>query len=128
MTTEFTISVAHNNARLAATLAFADAGPNPSRIEMFDAAANLLVTVILTKPCGVVSDGVLTLTQGSVGGDIILLDGAAATALWLSGTGVPVASGSVTDEAGDGPFIVEGADGTQLYAGGRAIIGATEIT
>jgi len=128
VTAEFTISVAHNEARLTATAAFADTGPSPSKIEFFDSAANLLVTVVLAKPCGVVAGGVLTLSQGTVGGDLIALDGVATTAVWLNGAGAPVASGTVTDDAGEGPFTIEGTDGTQLYAGGRAIIGVTEIT
>ncbi len=128
MTVELTISNAHNEARLAATVAFADAGANPSKIEFFDAAATLLVTVILTKPCGVVLDNVLLLTQAAPAGDLILVEGAAVSAMWLNGAGAPVGSGAVTDESGEGPFVLQGADGTQLYAGGRAILGVTEIT
>lgn len=125
---EFTISAAHNAARLAATIAFADAGANPSRVEFFDAAEQLLVAVSLTKPCGTVVGGVLRLTAADVSGSLITADGIATHATWTSGSGTTVASGPVTDESGDGPFVLEGADGTQLYAGGRAVMGTTEIT
>lgn len=124
---EFTISAAHNNARLAATIAFADAGANPSTIELFNASAALLARITLAKPCGAVANDALVLAQAAAGGDMIQADGVAVSAVWLSGTGVPVASGSVTDETGEGPFILEGTEGTQLYAGGRAILGVMEI-
>lgn len=125
---EFTISAAHNEARLAATVAFADTGANPARVEFFDASEQLLVSVPLSKPCGTVVGGVLLLTAADVSGSLITTDGIATHATWTSGSNTLVASGPVTDETGDGPFILQGADGTQLYAGGRAVMGTTEIT
>lgn len=125
---DFTISQAHNTARLAATISFADTGANPSRVEFFDASEQLLVSVLLTKPCGTVVDGVLQLTAADTSGSLIVADGVATHATWTSGSNTLVASGPVTDETGDGPFFLEGAEGTQLYAGGRAVIGVTEIT
>lgn len=125
---EFTISDAHNTARLEATVAFADAGANPSRVGFFDASDQLLVAINLTKPCGTVVDGVLRLTADDATGTLITTDGIATHATWISGNNILVARGSVTDESGDGPFILQGAEGTQLYAGGRAVMGTTEIT
>lgn len=125
---EFTISAAHNSARLGATIAFADTGPNPSRVDFFDATEQLLVSVALTKPCGTVVDDVLRLTAADISGTLITVDGIATHATWVSGNNTLVASGPVTDESGDGPFILQGTSGTQLYAGGRAVMGVTEIT
>lgn len=115
-------------AQLAATVAFADTGTTNAYITIYDAAENLLVTVQLAKPCGTVTDGVLQLHQGALGGDLIAASGVATHASWFAGNGSLVAQGDVTDEAGVGPFILGGAAGTQLYAGGRAILGVTEIT
>lgn len=124
---EFTISEAHNTARLQATVAFADTGANPSRIEFYDASEQLLVSVPLTKPCGNVVAGVLTLIAADPTGTLITVEGIATHASWFSGNNALVAAGSVSDATGDGPFILQGTSGTQLYAGGRAILSDTEI-
>lgn len=124
---DFVISAEHKAALQNATIAFADTGPNPSRIEFYSSTDLLLATVILTKPCGTVAGGYVRLTQQSASGDMIAADGVAVRAQWVSGSEMLVASGPVTDETGDGPFVLEGAAGTQLYAGGRAILGVTEI-
>ena len=125
---EFTISIEHNEARLTATRMFADAGAAPSRIDIYDASEVVLVSVILAKPCGTVSGGVLTLQQADTQGDLVLVGGAAYRADWISGTGSLVASGRVTDQGGDGPFILQGTAGTLLQAGGAAILVDTEIS
>jgi hypothetical protein len=49
-------------------------------------------------------------------------------ALWYSYDNELLASGAVTDEAGEGPFKLSGSAGTLLHAGGRAILGLTELT
>ena len=126
---EFEISAAHALARLQATLAFADAGPEASRIGLYDANEQLLVTLTLTKPCGQITEGgYLLLTQASGGGDMILVSGHAATGVWTTGEGKLIARGQVTDEAGQGHFKLLGSTGTQLYAGGKAILGETRIS
>ena len=143
---DFTPSTELLAAQLAATVAFADTGTTNSYITIYDAAENLLVTVQLAKPCGTVTtgvlqlhqeapggdliaaSGVLQLHQEAPGGDLIAASGVATRASWFAGNGSLVAQGDVTDEAGAGPFILGGAAGTQLYAGGRAILGVTEIT
>lgn len=127
MTTELTISVAHNDARLAATIAFADTGPNNSRIDFYSADETLLVSVVLAKPCGAISSGVLRLASPNLSGDLIMASGIATHANWVSGSGALVGSGPVSDESGVGPFVLQGTSGTQLYEGGRAILGVTEI-
>lgn len=125
---EFEISAAHALARLQATLAFADSGPDASRIALYDAAEQLLVTLTLTKPCGQITEpGYLLLTQANGGGDMITTSGQAATGIWSTSDGKLVGRGLVTDEAGAGHFKLLGSTGTQLYAGGKAILGETRV-
>lgn len=122
-----TISVAHNNARLQATADFADTGAAASRIRLYDAADQLLATMVLTKPCGSIVDDKLVLTQAAPTGDQIVQQGSAVRGVWVNGAGVTVAEGTVTDEAGEGPFKVSGTTGTMLYAGAFAILGTTAL-
>ncbi|WP_315127195.1 hypothetical protein [Comamonas antarctica] len=124
---EFTVSETTLAVQLQATAAFADSGAEASSLRLYDAADALLAVIVLTKPCGTITNGLLRLAQGSASGDQIGATGAAVRADWLTGGGDLVASGPVTDEAGEGPFILGGTAGTQLYAGGRVILGVTEI-
>lgn len=125
---EFEISAAHALARLQATLAFADSGTEPATISLYDANEQLLVNLTLTKPCGQIVEGShLLLTQANGGGDMILASGLAAIGVWSSGEGQLIGRGLVTDEAGAGHFKLLGSTGTQLYAGGKAILGETRI-
>lgn len=121
------ISIAHNNARLAGTIAYADTGAGASRIRLYDASDVLLATMILKKPCGAVVNNKLVLDQADPSGDLISTQGSAAKGVWLNGNGDVVAEGTVTDEAGSGDFKVSGTTGTMLYAGARAVLGATEL-
>ena len=101
----FEISAAHALARLQATQAFADSGPEASRISLYDSADQLLVTLTLTKPCGQITEaGYLVLTQASGSGDMILSSGQAAIGVWSTGDGKLIGRGLVTDEAGLGHF------------------------
>ena len=125
---EFEISAAHALARLQTTQAFADSGSEASRIALYNAEEELLVTITLTKPCGQITEaGYLLLTQASGGGDMILASGQAATGTWSTSDGQLIGRGQVTDEAGPGHFKLLGSTGTQLYAGGKAILGETRI-
>ena len=125
---EFEISAAHALARLQATANFADSGAEASLIHLYDASEQLLVTLTLTKPCGqITEDGYLLLTQANGGGDMILSSGQAATGVWSTSDGKLIGRGQVTDEAGQGHFKLLGSNGTQLYAGGKAILGETRI-
>ena len=67
---EFEISAAHALVRLQATQAYADGGPDASRISLYDANDQLLVVLTLMKPCGqITADGSLLLTQANGSGD-----------------------------------------------------------
>ena len=124
----FEISTAHAVARLQATANFADSGPAASTIALYDDAEQLLVTLTLTMPCGQITEaGYLVLTQASGSGDLILTSGQAAIGVWSTSDGKLVGRGLVTDEAGLGHFKLLGSTGTQLYAGGKAILGETRI-
>ena len=122
------ISVEHNNALLAATVAFADTGVLNSRIHLYDAADTLLATMVLDKPCGAVVADVLELAQLDPVGDMVAATGSAVTGVWVNGADDVVAEGTVSDEAGSGDFKVSGTTGTMLYAGARAILGVTALT
>lgn len=122
------VSTAHNNARLAATLAFADTGASNSRIHLYDASDVRLVTLMLDKPCGVIVADKLVLEQLYLVGDLIATTGTAVSGVWVNGDDDVVAEGTVSDDAGSGDFKVGGTSGTTLYAGGRAILGTTELT
>lgn len=126
---EFEISAAHAQVRLQATQAYADGGPDASRISLYDANDQLLVVLTLMKPCGqITADGSLLLTQANGSGDLILTSGLAATGVWSTSDGNLIGRGLVTDEAGQGHFKLLGSTGTQLYAGGKAILGETRIS
>ena len=86
------------------------------------------MTLTLTKPCGQITEpGHLLLTQANGGGDMILVSGQAASGIWSTSDGQLIGRGLVTDEAGAGHFKLLGSTGTQLYAGGKAILGETRI-
>lgn len=125
--TQFTVSEATKDAQLQATATLADAGAGVSSIQFFNDQDTHLATVLLAKPCATLTGHLLQLHQGLAGGDMIVLTGVATHAVWVAGDGTTVASGAVSDAAGVGPFILGGADGTQLYAGGKIILGVTEI-
>lgn len=125
---EIEISEAHALARLEATANYADSGPEASCIALYDASEQLLVTLTLTKPCGQITEGgTLLLTQANGGGDMILTSGQAAIGVWSTSDGKLIGRGQVTDEVGAGHFKLLGSTGTQLYAGGKAILGETRI-
>lgn len=125
---DFVVSSGTSAAQLNAVVAYADTGSGNSYIAVYDAADTLLATLLLAKPCGTVTAGVLRLTQEQPGGDMIAATGQATHADWFAGNGTLVAQGAVTDESGTGPFTLGGTTGTQMYTGGRAILGETEIT
>ncbi|MES2040833.1 MAG: hypothetical protein V4495_23710 [Pseudomonadota bacterium] len=59
--------------------------------------------------------------------DIIAVTGTASYAKWVNGSGALVASGVVTDDAGDGPFRLGGSSSGIVFAGGLAILGTTTL-
>jgi hypothetical protein len=131
------ISPAHQAARLAGTLSFADAGVGNSRIRVYattqpatgvDAAGAPLVEILLAKPCGTIAANVLTLIQAEPSGDLIMETGTAIWARWINGSDEMVADGSVSDGAGEGDFKLSGTTGTVLYAGAYALLGECTLT
>lgn len=109
---------------LAATLALLNAGSTGSVISFFSTArptlgdtpgAASLVDVVLAKPAGTITDGVLTLTLP--GDTLILVSGVALWARVTSGMGSAqlVFDSDVSNNAGTANIKLAN---TQLYAGG----------
>lgn len=136
------IGPAHTLAQLAASIAFADAGAQPSRILLYaDAGAATgaapsgapLAEVTLAKPCGSIAAGQLTLHVADPAGAMVLASGQPRAAQWISGAGLLVAAGTVTDMDHGGDFRVSGAatppgdDTPLLYAGGLVLLGAVVL-
>lgn len=132
------VGTEHAMAQLAASLAFADAGAEPSRILLYaDAAAAAgaapagepLAEIVLSKPCGTIADGKLTLHPADPAGAMVLANGTPRAAHWVSGEGRLVGAGTVTDMAHEGDFRIGGAttapgdDSPALYAGGLVLLG-----
>ena len=128
----------HALAQLAASLAFADAGANPSRIYLYaDAAvatgaaptASPLAEIELAKPCGTIAGGVLTLHPADSAGTLVLVTGIPRAARWVSGDDMLVSAGTVTDMGHSGDFRISGGttaagdDSPTLYAGGLVLLG-----
>lgn len=129
--------------QLQATMAWADTGAGSSRLQIFTSAqpasgdaagAAPQVEFVLAKPCGVITDGVWSLTAAEPGGTMVLVNGIPRWGRWLTASGAWVADGDVTDLAGGGAIRIaggatpEGDNSPMLYAGGLAILGATAFT
>lgn len=129
-------------AQLVATIARADMGASPSRIQLFDntrpaggdpAGVTPQAEITLAKPCGAIVGGVLVLHPADAGGSMVLRTGVPAWGRWLSGDNKVMADGSVTDPDNGGDFQVTGGltapGGTSptLYAGGLVLLGATTL-
>lgn len=99
-----------------------------SRLHFLSASSVTLAVLVLASPCGEIVGNKLVLAQADPEGDLIAANGSAVSALWYSYDDVLLASGAVTDEAGAGPFKLSGTTGTLMLAGGRAILGLTELT
>ena len=127
-----TIAIAHHNARLAATLAFLNAGAGSPSLRIYagarpatpDAVAGgtLLATIDLAKPAGSISSGVLHLAAADDG--LIMATGVAAWARLLAAD----ASVALDLDCGDA---ASNADvklaSTQLYEGGFARLVSADI-
>lgn len=119
------ITVEHNEARLAGTLSFLDAGSNPARLRIYGGtrpgtpattpASAMLVEIRLTKPAGTISNGLLTLTQQEDG--LITASGIATWARLVNGDDITALDldCSGTDGSGDVKLA-----STSLYLGGDA--------
>ena len=119
------ITQEHNEARLAGTLSFLDAGTNPARLRIYGGTrppnpaatptSAMLVEIALTKPAGTIAGGLLTLTQQEDG--LIAATGIATWARLVNGEEVTAMDLDCSDLAGNGEIRFEQ---TQLYAGGYA--------
>lgn len=132
----FAVSPEHNDARLEGTRAFADTGVQNSRIHLYataqpatgaDPGGAPLVTMTLTKPCGTVTGGALTLAQSDLSGDLVMDTGSVLWARWVNGNDALVADCTVSDSAGAGDIKLSGTTGTLLYAGARALLGSAAL-
>ena len=132
----------HALAQLAASIAFADTGAQPSRIRLYaDAGAATgavpvdgpLAEIALAKPCGTIAAGQLTLHVAAAAGALVLVTGQPRAAQWVSGDDKLVAAGTVTDMDHSGDFRIGGAstapgdDTPTLYAGGLVLLGAVVL-
>jgi hypothetical protein len=121
------VSSDHNASRLAGSLAHLNTGAGNPAVRIYGGtraasittapSTPLLVQIPLTKPAGVVSAGVLTLTQSADG--IIAASGVATWARVVNGNG----DASFDCDAGEGagPWEIQLVQST-LYAGGAARI------
>lgn len=139
----FAVGPEHAAAQLVATLVFADTGANASRILLYaseqpvtgaDPGAAPLAEIMLSKPCGTLIAGVVTLHPSEAGGVMVLQQGIPRWGRWVSGEGKLVADGTVTDTNHAGDFQITGA-GTaagetspMLYAGSMVMLGALTLT
>ena len=121
------ITTAHNEARLAGTLAFLDRGPAQARVRLYGGSrpaspdmvptSAMLVEVMLTKPAGAVTNGQLLLVQQEDG--LIAFSGTATWARFINGNEETAFDCDAGE--GAGPWEVQLAS-AQLYAGGDAKI------
>lgn len=121
------ITTAHNDARLQGTLTFLDTGTGNAAVRIYGGTrpatpatvpgSAMLVQVELTKPCGTVNAGVLTLTQLADG--LISESGTATWARVVNGDGATAFDCDAGQ--GTGAWEVQLAQ-TLLYAGGDAKI------
>jgi hypothetical protein len=119
------ITIEHNEARLAGTLAFLDAGPNPARLRIYGGtrpatpatvpSSAMLVEIKLTKPAGTISGGLLMLTQQEDG--LITATGVAAWARLVNGNDVNALDLDCSGTDGEGDVKLAS---TSLYLGGDA--------
>lgn len=133
----FEIGPEHAAVQLAATLVFADAGAQSSRIRLYtepNGTGTLLAEISLDKPCGTLASGVITLHPATTGGTMVVATGIPRSGRWISGDDLLVAVGTVTDMDNDGDFKIGGGNTTAgdnsptLYAGGLVVLGTLTLT
>ena len=129
--------------QLQATMAWADTGVGASKLQLFTnvqpapgapAGIEAQVEILLAKPCGVIVEGVWSLTAQSPEGSMVLATGSPRWGRWLTASGAWVADGDVTGTYFSGAIriaggaMTEGDTSPMLYAGGLAILSATAFT
>ena len=121
------VTPAYRIARANGLVSQADAGPDASRIKLYDikgAGRVHLADVVLAKPCGLVDGaGLITLQPADVP-EVAVASGLVGWAEWCAGDGTYLIGGDVSDEAGDGTFKLKGSggSGTQVFAGGIVLL------
>lgn len=126
--TTLQISTAHRAARNQASVTLADTGAQASCIRLYDAqGGHLLATRTLAKPCGRIDAQGRIVLLGADTHDLVQATGSVAWTDWCDGAGRAIASGAVTDEAGDGPFKLAGTAGTLIYEGGLVLLGSATL-
>lgn len=131
-------------AQLQAAITTADAGPGPSKVQLFTTTRHATADgamgdapqaeVLLAVPCATIVGGALVLQVADAGGTLVQTTGLPRWGLWVNGAGAIVAEGSVTDEANGGDFWVAGGatppgeTSPLLQAGGLVLLGTTSLT
>ena len=112
------ISTAHRAARNQASIDLAGVG-GASTIKLYtEQGGTLLAVRTLAEPCGTITaEGRIQLLPAAVN-DLVAATGTPTWAEWCNGAGVAIAGGAVTDEAGAGPFRLEGTGTMIIYEGG----------
>lgn len=123
----FVQTIDTSDAMLQGVTALLDAHADPAYAVLFDGGGIALVTMVFAKPAAQLVEHELVFAQAQAGGDLILVQGNAATFELRNGAGVLVVSGDVSDMAGEGALKVSGTTGTLLYEGARAILGELKM-
>lgn len=89
--------------------------------------SNVLVTIIFDSPAVTIVGNELVFAQADALGDLITMSGNATWARFFNGDALWLLDCDVTDMAGAGPLKIGGSAGTNLYLGGRAIVGSMKF-
>lgn len=125
----------HAAAQLAATIVFADSDAQPSRLRIYSEPAGagvMLAEIMMAKPCATLENGALALHPAATG-TMIMHTGIPRSGRWVTGAGLLVVAGTVTDPAHDGFFKLMGSEtpdgdsSPMLYAGGLVVLDATAL-
>lgn len=118
---ELIIPASHRAGRNAVTLSLLQAGSGVACLALYSARGGALLGCrSLHNPAALIdAAGALLLLPDANAVDLFSASGQAAWGVLLSRDGDVVAEGTVTDSLGDGAFLLSGAAGTQVYAGGR---------
>jgi hypothetical protein len=121
------ITSAHRAARNQASIDLADVG-GASTIKLYtEEGGTLLAVRTLAQPCGsITSEGRIQLLPAATN-DLVQVTGTPTWGEWCDGNGVPIAGGAVTDEAGTGPFKLDGTGTMIIYAGGVVTLASPSL-